>query len=187
MINLLPPEAKRPFAAGRLNSMLIRYIWITLLLCGLIGILSAFTSVTLDVIKQSAQTRINENLASVSNLSGIQQRADAFRTNLAVSKAILDQQTHYTDTLLKITSLMTPGTTLNNITLDESTYGTPMSLQVNAKTEQDAIALKQSFQSSPLFSDVHFLSLTLSNSTNQQAGSAYPVNAQLVVTIKKGA
>lgn len=187
MINLLPPDTKRQFAAGRLNSMLIRYIWITLALCVLLGALSVLTFMMLDSIKQDAQKRIDDNLANVNSLQQIQTRANAFRTNLAVSKAILDQQTHYTDTLLKITALMTPGTTLNNITLDQTSYGAPMTIQINAKSEQAAIALKQSFQNSTLFSDAHFLSLTLNNTNGSSAPAPYPVNAQMVVTLSKGA
>ena len=184
MINLLPPAVKHNLNAGRVNALLIRYIWITVALLVLLAGLCGLSVVALQGAKTSAEQQISTNDKSVAELDSIQQRADNFRANLAISKAILDQQTHYTDTLLKISSLMTPGTTLNNLSLDQSTYGTPMTLQISATDEQAVIKLKQSFQESPLFTDVHYLSIAIADSS-AASNNAYPVTAQLVVTINR--
>lgn len=193
MINLLPPAAKRDFTAGRVNALLVRYIWITLALFGLLAVLCGLTLVMLEDTKQAAQQQIASNDADVASLTDIQIRADSFRANLAISKAILDQQTHYTDTLLKISGLMmdydkdgkpaVQGTVLNNISLDQSAYGTPMNLQIFAKNEDAAFHLKSNFQSSPMFKDVHFQSLSMGSDSSTDA--AYPVSGQLIVTINK--
>ena len=98
-----------------------------------------------------------------------------------VAKTILDQQTHYSNVLLKLAKLMQPGTILNSITLDSESYGTPMDVNFYAKSEDDAIKLRNSFQSSDLFSNVQFKSLALEGAE----GSEYPVQVVMQVTINK--
>lgn len=185
MINLLPPAAKRNFTAGRVNALLVRYIWISVALLGLLASLCVFVLIMLQSVKATAEQQITSNDKSVIQLESVQRRADTFRANLAISKAILDQQTHYTDTLLKISGLMTKGTALSSLSLDQTTYGTPMTLQIAATDEQSALNLKLSFQESNLFSDVHFQSIAIGSDTNTPQASRYPVTAQLVVTINK--
>jgi len=184
MINLLPPATRQQFIAGRVNALLIRYIWIVLALFALLALLSGLTAFMLENVKQSIQNEISSNNTNAASLQEVQVRADTFRTNLEVAKSILDQQTHYSETILKISSLMTPGTAISSLSLDQTTYGTPVTLQISAKSEQAAVMLKQSFQESTLFSDVHFQSISIGSGT--ETGNAdYPVNAQLIVTINK--
>ncbi len=188
MINLLPPAAKHEFAAGRVNALLVRYIWITLILFGLLAALCGLTYVALNGSKETAQQLITANETSVAGLQQIQAQSAAFKSDLATAKAILDQQTYYTSTLLKIGGLITPGTTIDSLSLDQSSYGTaPITLQVMATSEQAALDLKSSLQSSDLFSDVHFESITFASNDETHASSVYPVTAQLVLTINKGA
>lgn len=183
MINLLPPAAKRTFGAGRVNALLIRYIWITIALFGLLGLLCALTFAMLEGARQASQQQINANNADVASLASVQAQSDTFAANLAISKSILDQQTHYTDTLLKISQFFVPGTTISVLSLDETSYGAPVTLQIAAVSEQAALQLKTSMQSSTLFSDVHFQSISLNPGGTGTTG--YPVSAQLVVTINK--
>lgn len=185
MINLLPPAAKSNFTAGRVNALLIRYIWIALALLGLLAGLCGLAYVALQNSKVVAEQQIASNDKNVTQLESVQVRANTFRSNLAISKAILDQQTHYTDTLLKISSLMSKGTYLDSIGLDQTTYGTPMVLQISATDEQAVINLKKSFQDSSLFTDVHFQSISINSDNNSATVSTYPVTASLVVTINK--
>ena len=184
MINLLPPAAKQQFTAGRVNALLIRYIWIVLALFVLLAALSGLTAIMLQNVKQVAEREIASNNSSTASLQDVQVRVDTFKLNLDTAKANLDQQTHYSDTLLKISSLMTPGTTISSIALDQSTYGTPVTFQISAKSEEAVISLKQSFQNSTLFSDVHFQSVSI-GSAEESSVAGYPVTAQLVVTINK--
>lgn len=183
MINLIPPAARRTFTAGRVNALLIRYIWIVIALFGLLAIISGLAYVMLETTKQSAQQQITSNNTDVKNLQYVQVRSDTFAANLAISKTILDQQTHYTDAILKISALIVPGTFISGLSLDETAYDSPMTLQVSAKDEQAALRLKTSLQDSGLFSDVHFLSLALGG--GESGGPDYPVSAQLVATIIK--
>lgn len=182
MINLLSPADKKDFAAGRVNALLLRYLWAVGFLFALLIVMSVLTYFALDGAKTQAEEQQKDNNATFAQYQPIQLRATEFQSNLQVAKTILEQQTNYSSVLLKIAALMPAGTTLNSISLDATTYGTPMELQIHAKTEQAAISAKSAFQNSPLFSNVQFKSITIGDTS---ATNAYPVTATIQVAINK--
>ena len=181
MINLLPTQHKKDFAAGRTNTVLVRYLWITLALFSLLAAMSGLTYTVLTTEQANQQRERDASSQQIAQNQAIEQRQKEFETNLMVAKTILDQQTHYSNVLLKLAKLMQPGTILNSITLDSESYGTPMDVNFYAKSEDDAIKLRNSFQSSDLFSNVQFKSLALEGAE----GSEYPVQVVMQVTINK--
>ena len=156
MINLLPPQLKKQFVAGRVNTLLVRYLWMTVGFFGLLAIISGLTYVMLETTKKNAQQQIDDNNARVVDYNDIQARTQALQSNLSAAKAILEKQTHYSEALLKIAKSLPDGIVLGKISLDSSTYGTPVTIHFLAKDEETAIALKKQLQESTIFSDVHF-------------------------------
>lgn len=184
MINLLPNNDKRQIQAARTNSLLIRYNIVMLATMLLLTLAVAVAFVYLSTVKTNAQSVIDGNKARVSSYAAVQTDANQFRTNLATAKQILSREVTYSNVVLEIAALLPVGTVLQNLSLDATTFGTPINLIANTKSYDSAIALKNSFQASPLFSDVHFTSIT---STSAGATAAeYPVTVNLSVTIKKG-
>jgi uncharacterized membrane protein len=180
MINLLPPTEKRELRAARSNTLLIRYnfflIGAVLFILGAVGVVYVYLNST----KASAQQVIEENTVKVAGYADIQQQANEFRDNLRVAKQIIDQEVSYSDVALEIAALMPSGTILETLTLDSTTFGSETTLNAKAKNYGDALALKNSFESSDLFSNVHFASISGGEGT-------YPVNVNLNVTISKEA
>ena len=181
MINLLPPETKRELRAARSNTLLVRY---NLFLVGAmvfmviaIGIVYVYLSNT----KAAAEQVIAENKAKVADYVTVETQAKEFRTNLQTAKQILDQEVNYSKVVLEFASVMPAGTILETLTLDSATFGTPITLNAKAKNYESALALKDSFQKSDLFTDVHFQSISGSVDTG------YPISVSLNVTIKKEA
>jgi Tfp pilus assembly protein PilN len=123
---------------------------------------------------------IQENQAKVVGYAQVEQEANNFKNNLTVAKQILDKEVIYTKVILEIAALTPKNVVLNNLNLDAKTFGTETTLTARAKTVNDAIALKNSFQNSPSFSNVHFQSISTVETPN-----AYPINVSLNVTIKK--
>lgn len=181
MINLLPPQHKKDLSAASANTALVRYIWITLVLFVLLAAMSGLTYVMLTAEQDNQQREREASSRQIAQNQAIEQRQKEFETNLLIAKTIIDQQTNYSDVLLKIAKLMQPGTVLSGITLDYESYGTPMDIQLTAKTESDAIMLRNAFQNSDLFSNVQFKSL----SRDDSKGVEYPVSATMQVTINK--
>lgn len=182
MINLLPHEEKRQLQAARTNTLLIRYNFIFLGVIAFMGIAVGVTFIFLTNTKANAERTLQENESKVGQYAAIDTEAKQFRKNLLTAKQILDNQTTYSKTILAIARLLPSGVVLQNLNLDAQTFGTPTSLVAQAKTYDDALALKESFEKSSLFSDVHFESIASGTSTD-----GYPIAVNLSVTIKKDA
>lgn len=181
MINLLPPEEKRQLRAARTNSLLLRY---NIFLVGAVvfmGLAVGITYVFLSTAKANAEAIISENKTKVADFATVQAEADVFRTNLSIAKQILDNEVIYTDVMLAIAALLPSGTALDKLSLDSQTFGTPTTLSARTTNYEAALRLKDAFQNSPLFTDVHFQSITSGGQ------SPYPLTVNLTVTIKKDA
>lgn len=184
MINLLPHDEQRQLRAARTNVLLLRY---NVLLLGAIIFLVVAVSITylqLTNTKVLAQTNIAQNNDKSSSFIPVKNQADQFRTNLATAKQILDREVTYTKVVLAIAKVLPSGVVLENLSLDAQTFGTSTTLVAHAKDYSRALALKESFQTSSLFSDVHFDSIASGDSTSN---AEYPVTVNMNVTIIKDA
>ncbi len=183
MINLIPTEDRRQLRAARSNTLLVRY---NLFLIGAVVFMMlaiGFIYVYLNNSKTAAEATVSENQSKVASFAGVEKEATEFRSNLATAKQILDREVVYTKVILEISRMMPAGTILDNLTLDSTTFGKPTTIVAKAKTYTSALAIKDSFQKSAIFSDVHFESVTI----NDADTSGYPMTVNLSVTIKKDA
>jgi len=181
MINLLPPEDKRQLQAARSNTLLLRY---NFLLVGAVIFLLSATGVVyfyLNTTKASAEQTIKDNDAKVSDYASVETQANSFRSSLSTAKQILDQDVAYTKVILEISQLLPPGVVMDTLSLDAKTFGTPTTFAAKAKNYDAALKLKDSLQSSSLFSNVYFASIS------GDGDSSYPINVSLNVTIRKDA
>lgn len=182
MINLLPAEHQSQLRAARANTLLLRYNIFLIAALIFIGLALGLVYFYLETVRTTAERNIAENNSRVSSYSSVQAEAEQFRSSLSTAKSIFDSETTYTKAVLAISRLLPPGTALDTLSLDDKTFGEPTTLSVQAKDYDAALALKDSFQSSPLFTKVHFEDLNSSTS-----GSEYPITVNLSVTMSKDA
>jgi len=182
MINLLPPALKKDINAGRVNVILVRYIWILLVLFAVLGAFVMFTIFALRGIQATAESQISDNAQKASSYTPIQIRATTFQSNLAIAKSILSRQTNYSTIILDISAHIPSGVVLENLSLDSKTFGTPMEIRAKARSREAANNLKDSLESSNLFRDVQFKSLT-----STEGGNGYVMAVTLQATIDKEA
>ena len=178
MINLLPQQEKAEIRAGRTNRLLLRYI---ILFAVLMLVLFAELGVgylSMAQTKSHADTRIADNQASSAASIKDQQRVQAFTTDLATAKQILDKQVNYSSVLLKVSSVFPPGTVVDQLVLDPATFGKPTTLSVRAVSDAAALQLKDAMNSSPYFKDPHFE--TIGTSAGNDVGK-YPITLRLTV------
>lgn len=178
MINLLPTESKRQIRAARTNTLLLRY---NFLLIGAVIFLLLATGVVfvyLSDVNSNTKKIIAENQSKVSSYSSVQQQAESFKISLASAKQILDKEVSYTKVIVRVTNLLPPGVVLDTLSLDAKTFGTATAFAARAKDYNAALALKNSLQSSPYFSNVYFSSIS------GGGGGNYPIKVNLNVTIQ---
>lgn len=183
MINLLPPDQLRELRAARANTLLLRYniFLVGILVFVVLALIVVYFYLT--TIQSAAETTKRDNDAKVTSYAHINTEATAFRSDLANAKSILDKEATYSKTVLMIASQLPSGVVLDTLNLDASTFGTPTVLALKARDQNAALAAKEAFQKSPLFSDVHFTSL----STSKGSSDNYSVVANLSVVISKDA
>ncbi|HMH70676.1 MAG TPA: PilN domain-containing protein [Candidatus Saccharimonadales bacterium] len=184
MINLLPPEEKHQLRAARINLLLLRYNVFLLGAIAFLGIATGITYFYLTSAKANAEQTISENKVKVSAYSATATQAEEFRSNLATAKQILDHEVTYSKVIIGIAQILPSGVILTGLSLDAQTFGTETTLTAQAKNYDRALALKDAFQASPLFMNVHFQSITTAEAS---PGNGYPVAINLNVTIKKDA
>jgi len=184
MINLMPDNAKKEIRSARTNVILTRYIIIIVLAFAFLTMLLAGSYVVLTQAKQSAQRLIDANGTKAEVYSSTKAQVDTLSSGLSETKSILNQEVLYSKVLINIGQQMPTGTVIEKISLDAASFtGTPLSLKAYAKTTEAAVALREKFQSSPIFTNVSFESV--SDTSGGIAG--YPVSVSMTLTITKAA
>lgn len=179
MINLLPTQSKKEILAGRSNVLLVRYIWATISLLALLGIVSLLSYLLLQKTKTDLETTIRDNEQQSVDYAQVRSRADQFKSNLTTAKSILDKQVSYTRIILDISKRIPSGVVLDNLTLDTASFGKPIEITGKAVDHKAALTLKNTLQASDIMTDVKFKSLTHLND-----GGRYTLTVVMEVTIK---
>jgi Tfp pilus assembly protein PilN len=182
MINLLPEETKTEIRAARLNVILMRYIVILGLAIAFLVVVLIGSHFILDGVATSAQSVITSNQNKASSFGSTQAEANQLTANLSSAKTLLDANIDYTKIITEIAGLVPKDVVLDKLSINPAVFGTPSTIQAYATSTQNAIALKDAFAGSILFSNVSLQSLS---STTGVTG--YPVSIQLSVTFNKGA
>lgn len=178
MINLMPYDTKKQTAAARFNVMLLRFVVILAFAAGFLIMTSSAAYLFLLNNKLSAEKQqIKIDLSS----SPTQKRANTFRSNLTVSKSILDRQISYGDIVTEIGKTLPTGTVLESLSLNDTSLGTTTQLKILSTSSDNETELKQNIENSNLFSNYKFESST----SSQKNSSKYPFVINISVTINK--
>jgi len=183
MINLMPDDIKKEIRSARTNVVLVRYIVVILLAFVFLVLVLMVSYVVLTQTKASAQRVVDSNDTKAEVYSTTKAQVDALSGSLIQTKSILDQEVLYSNVLMNIGQQMPPGTILSSIALNAASFtGAPVTLKAYAKTNDNAVALRQKFQSSPIFSNVNFASISDSSGIE-----GYPISVSITLTITKAA
>jgi len=184
MINLLPDAQKRQLRAARSNVLLVRYIMALVFVVAFLGIAIFATNFILTSLKKEAEADITANQAKVAGFATVQLQANQFRTSLSRAKTLLDNEIDYSKVIIDTARLLPAGTVLDSLALDQTSFGKPIILSLKVAGQNQAVALRNAFMSSPLYSNVSFGTL----STNSDAdANMYPYKLNLNVTLNKAA
>lgn len=183
MINLMPDAAKKEIRSARVNVVLTRYITVIIFAFAFLVLLLAGSYFVLEQTKDSAQRLIDANGTKAQVYSTTKAQVDALSASLSQTKSILNQEVLYSNVLMNIGQQMPAGTVIDSITLNAASFtGTPVALKVYAKTNDAAVALREKFQGTTIFSNVNF------DSVSDSSGIAgYPVSVAITLTVTKEA
>ena len=181
MINLLPDDYKKQVRAGRANLLLMRYNLLMIGMLVFVILAVGIFYIYLISARASAEINIANDKVKTSELAEVEKKATKFKSDLATAKQILDQEIVYTDKILDIAKLIPKDVVIDSLPIDPKTFGTSFVLSARSKSSEGASELKESLQKSPIFSDVHFDSLTI----NEESEGGYKYSVSLNVIINK--
>lgn len=179
MINLLPEFEKREIRAGISNRLLVRYLLLFLALAVFMVLSMVAVYFYLVNTKSVAQDNIASNEADSRELTAKLQDVNAFRSDLATAKQILDKQVNYSAMILRFARSMPSGVVVDTLSLDPETLGQPTKINARTKSEQAAINLKDTLNRSPYFEDAYF------DTISRAEGGDYPYSVTMSVTFTK--
>lgn len=175
MINLLPDDMKKDIRAARMNVVLIRYMLLTAVMLGVLLASCVVAYFILHSSQSNALTTSTNNVAKASTFDSVRKEATDYRNNLSIARTILNKSFSYTTVVFEITKTLPKGVVLDNISLTSTSFGQQTTFAAHAKTDADAMALKNSFQKSPLFSNVYFQNLSDNSLANEPMFANYPI------------
>lgn len=179
MINLMPDVAKKELRAARTNVVLLRYLAILIGAAAFLALVIYGSIFLLSLTKNSSQQLIDANDTKAAIYSDTKQQVSNLSSQLIEAKSALDQEVSYSQILISLGQLMTPGTIIDKLSIGSEAFeGKPVTLKIFAKSTDATVTLRDRFQSSSLFSDVQFE--TISDSSGGIDG--YPVSATLTLT-----
>lgn len=185
MINLLPPADQQEIHAGRANSLLLRYITLSLIVLGTLILWIGFMWLNLRNTESGAIETKKANDEKAATRQDIVTEATKFRKDLSIASQIMAKQVNYTDTVTRVAAAMPAGTILDNISIDPKTFDKDTTLAAHTKSREAAIALKDSLQASGLFTKVAFQSITAAKTDNNTAAPPYPFAVLLSVSFNR--
>jgi Tfp pilus assembly protein PilN len=163
MINLLDTDTLRHYRAARVNVLLRKYV--VLLILTLVAVLLAFAGgifITLGE-RSAAEAEIASHQQALTQYADVKKEAESFTANLKIAKSILSQEVLYSDMIVQIARTLPSGAILSSLSLDQETLTKPIVLAGRVRTKDEAVTLKNTLESSPLFESVNL------NSINEQA------------------
>ena len=185
MINLLPDETKREIKAARTNVILLRYNFFTLAALGLLGLFCAAFYLVLGNAQSSAASVTAKNQAKAQSYAKVRIAADEYRTNLTIANQILNNSINYSSFVFKLSQLLPKGVVLDNLSLSPSIVTTQTSFTARTTSYDKATELKETFQKSPLFTNVYFQTLTDNGASGNGQSTKYPITVTISVKINK--
>ncbi len=181
MINLLPDEYKKDLRSARMNVALLRYNMFAIIAVVVLGVAWGMFSVSLNLTEGNAKAESKKNQDDARQYDTAKKEWEDYNKNLAFAKQILGDQVSYTQAIVRVTELMPKNTVLDNLNLSAQDFGNQVVLSAHAKTRDDALKIKESFEKSDFFSNVFFQSITETDGSK----SDYPVGVNISVKINK--
>lgn len=181
MINLLPPDDKKQVRAARSNVLLLRYNFLLIGIIVFLGLAIAFTYYYLSMSLDAANQTIANNAQKETSYSTTKTEAEKFRAQLSESKAVFDGQISYSAALINIAHLIPDGAVISTLELGETSFSTPLILNVNVKGKFQAATVRDNFKNSPLFSNVTI------GTVKKGTVTGYPYSIEVTVNMTKEA
>ncbi len=177
MINLLSPEYKKELAAARRNVTLLRYVFVLGILAGIVAASYGVGYFIFHQQEQAAHQQIADYAPQKEQYKADIEAANAYNKNLSIAKAILKNEFSYSTFLTMLAKTLPSNAVLANIEVTTATLTKPIKIDVNTKSYQGIIDVKDAFQRSQYFKDTKIITAESTSTTG-----AYTFRGSLMTT-----
>ncbi len=187
MINLIGIERKKQLHAARRNSIWVRYIFLLVSTLAAVSLILGGASFYFygQKISQDEANAANKNRLFTQKYKTEKAAVEDYRKKLNTAKTIFDAETYYSVIMLDVAKTMPKNTILGSITFTSGTFQSQQTLNFQAKTIDDALALKSAFiENPPLSSEVRF-SVVSKIEAAEGIDQKYPVKITMYMNLAK--
>jgi hypothetical protein len=182
MINLLPDKIKKQIRAARTNIELVKYLSFLGFAVAFLALACSVTYIFLESSKNANEKSTDSGQSATISPLSVKGQAEVISTNLSTAKSILDKQVVYSDVIMGIATTLPTGVILDRISLNDSTFGTPITLTAYARSADSVTTIKENFDKSQQFTNYSLVS----NAPDSTYSADYPIKISFSITINKG-
>lgn len=187
MINLLPPNTRREYAAARRNTKLRHYVVVLLVLLVLCLEITGYGLISLKANKTQAEATKTINQAQVDSLKKTSTEATSVASGINTVGKLLNQKIDFADMITNIGKSTPSGAYLTNLQLAvQDISKQPLVLVFRVNSQKTAAVLRNNLSSSDVFKQVDIESVIKqdTSSSDTAAQTNYPFEATLNAQLK---
>ncbi len=184
MINLLPDRMKKDIRVAHTNTILLNYSIAILFLGVLVAIVFGTGFWLLHNEKNAVENGLASQNAKIAQYKPVSDKANKFRNDLQIAKAILGNEVSYSQLLTTFGSDMPAGAIIEDFSISSanlSNRNEPIPIRARTNSYSAALSLKDSLEKSILFEDVKIESIQRPEDVSETTGTQanYPFSVTL--------
>lgn len=160
MINLLPPTRLANLKVARSNTILRRYVELTLMSIALLALATIFGYYFLNSQRTDTQKTVEVNQSKVAELQPVQKQAEQLSGTINTVTGLLAHNVKFSDMLKQIGGVMPQGSVLTGLQFSIEDLKSPLVISAQVDTEQKAAVLRNNLAASELFSRADIQSIS---------------------------
>lgn len=176
MINLLPPKQRLEIRTAKQNSLLRRYLELSIVGVMVLTLLIIGSHYYLSMQERNSKKTVELNQDKIKELQSIEADAEDLSTTLQLIATIISGDVKFSTMLTEIGSLMPPKSVLTGLELTNIDEKTPLLITAAIDQEEKAAILKNNLETSSLFERAYVRRIYTTDS--QETTSVTTTNSQ---------
>lgn len=177
MINLLSSVERGELAAAQRNVRLRQYMFILLMLGGVITASYGVGYIILNNQANAYRADVERYAPEKEKYADVIKQATSFNSNLFVAKSIINDEFSYSGFLELLSSMIPHDAVLAGINIHTVDFAKPIELTIDTKSYAASYEVKKTFETSPYFRDTKLRAIT------QAPEGTYPYTTAIITTV----
>ena len=152
MINLLPPARLTNLKIARSNTIIRRYVELTLLSMAFLAVAVIVAYYFLNAQQVDTKQTVEVDQKKIAELQPVQKQAEQLSLTVNTVAGLLSHNIKFSDMLTQIGGVMPQGSVLTGLQFSIEDLKSPLIISAQVDSEQKAAILRNNIASSPLFS-----------------------------------